>query len=74
MGEMEIGRCEICGEESVPLNRIYYRFPNIKCACHSPCHFILIRYCDKCTPHPPRETKVTFSYKQLEELNNLLEQ
>ena len=55
--EIEIGKCECCGKDNVPLNRTYFRYP-FQCECHSPEHFILIRHCDDCEPIEPKETKV----------------
>lgn len=49
MGELEISRCDLCGRDSVVLNRKYFRY-DILCACHSPSHFVLIRHCENCTP------------------------
>lgn len=61
MGEMEFGKCEICGKEA-PLLRKYYHY-NIKCECCSPTHFVLIRHCEDCMPKPPREIKVVLKGK-----------
>ena len=58
MGEIEIGRCECCGQENVPLMRKYFYYP-LQCECHSPSHFVLIRHCEDCEPEEPKETKVT---------------
>ena len=56
-GEIELGKCGICGKEK-QLTRTYFRYPNMKCECHSPCHFDLIIHCRDCVPVRPRETKV----------------
>lgn len=56
-GEIEYGKCEICGEEA-PLERTYFRY-DLKCECHSPEHFELVRHCKGCKPVEPRETKVS---------------
>jgi hypothetical protein len=58
-GICESGKCEICGKEG-PLQRTYFHY-NIKCECHSPCHFDLVRHCKDCVPVRPKETKVTLS-------------
>lgn len=57
MGEVEFGKCEVCGKETI-LHRTYFRYPNMKCECHSPHHFDLIHHCKNCVPVRPRETKV----------------
>ncbi len=51
-GDIESGTCELCNKESVVLNRTYYHY-DIKCKCHSPNHFILVRHCDTCVPKEP---------------------
>ena len=56
-GEIEVGKCEICGRENVQLTRKYYRY-EIECECHSPHHFELVRHCAACQPYPPRYIKV----------------
>lgn len=63
-GDIEYGRCEICGE-SASLTRKYYHY-DIKCDCHHPNHFELVRHCSKCTPKPPFQTKVTFLKSSLQ--------
>ena len=55
-GACEYGKCEICGKEA-PLQRTYFNY-DIKCECHSPNHFDLVRHCEDCVPKKPRETKV----------------
>ena len=56
-GEIEVSKCEICGKENVQVNRKYYYY-EIKCGCHFPYHFELIRHCKDCEPRPPRDIKV----------------
>lgn len=62
-GEMEFGKCEVCGKEA-PLVRTYFRY-NIKCECHSPNHFVLVRHCKGCIPKEPVYTKVEFKTEDL---------
>lgn len=62
--EIEVGKCECCGKDNVPLERTCFRYP-FQCECHSPGHFILIRHCDDCEPIEPKETKVVLKTKDL---------
>ena len=62
-GEVEYGRCDVCGKESVLSRKVYY-YP-VKCECHSPCHFEIVMYCKDCTPKEPMESKVTFKTDRL---------
>ena len=55
-GDVEYGKCEYCGTEA-PLSRKYYYYP-IRCDCHSPQHFELVRYCKSCEPKEPSKTMV----------------
>ncbi len=58
-GEVEYGKCDICGKES-SLSRKYYRY-DIKCDCCNGIkddHFEIVRYCSECKPKPPRVAKV----------------
>ena len=64
-GACEFGKCEICGKETC-LQRTYFSY-DIKCECHSPNHFELVRHCKDCIPTEPRETKVIFSTEKLKE-------
>lgn len=57
-GEIEVGRCDICGEVK-PLRRKYYHY-DIKCDCHSPKHFEIVMHCNNCEPRPPYQTKVNY--------------
>ena len=58
MGAIEYGRCDICGKEN-HLHRTYFHYPDIKCDCHSPCHWDLVRHCKECTPKHPEYTKIS---------------
>lgn len=51
MGDCEYGKCEICGKDN-NLIRTYFHY-NIKCDCHSPMHFEMIRHCQDCIPKEP---------------------
>lgn len=58
-GDIEWGKCEICGKEG-PLERTYFYYP-VHCECcgskdkdGQKQHFVLVRHCDKCpAPVPP---------------------
>lgn len=65
-GCMEFGKCEICGEEG-SLQRTYYRY-DIKCECHSPNHFEVVRHCSKCKPEEPKTTKLIVATSLLKRL------
>lgn len=56
MNDIEYGTCDVCGREA-NLQRKYYHF-NIKCECHSPKHFEMIKYCSDCVPLRPAETTI----------------
>ena len=73
-GELEIGTCDICGKQEVPVSRKYYYYPHIKCECHGPNHFDLVRHCKNCKPHPPRETRIVLSHDNALKLDKILEQ
>lgn len=62
-GEIEFGNCEICGNEA-PLERTYFHY-NIKCECHSPYHFELVRHCKNCIAKEPEVTTLTIKTSQL---------
>lgn len=57
MSSIEIGKCDVCGNES-HLHRTYFRY-NIKCDCHSPQHFELVCHCFDCVPREPIYTIIT---------------
>lgn len=55
MGDIEFGKCDVCGEDKT-LSRKYYYY-DVKCDCcnrkDSP-HFEIVRYCSNCEPKPPK--------------------
>lgn len=59
MGEIEFGKCDICGKE-VPLERTYFYYP-IHCQCcgckvnGENCHFEVVHHCKDCVPVVPTE-------------------
>jgi hypothetical protein len=55
--DCEVGRCEVCQRDDVPLRHKYYHY-DINCSCHVGKHVELVRYCDRCTPTIPRGTYV----------------
>ena len=58
MGELEFGKCDICGNEA-PLSRTYFVY-DIHCQCCGckedgrDMHFELVRHCKDCVPDVPR--------------------
>lgn len=67
MGDIEVGRCKICGKEDIPINRKYYHY-DIKCECHSPQHFEIVYHCNDCEPKEPYETKITLKIEDLKHI------
>lgn len=55
--DSEFGKCEICGKEDF-LIRQYWSY-DIKCECHTPNHFDMVRHCKACVPVKPSTTKIT---------------
>lgn len=62
-GSIEVGACDIC-KETTQVTRRYYNY-DICCECHSPNHFELVKYCNKCTPVEPTVTTVKLSTSNL---------
>lgn len=60
-----IGNCEVCKKEEVNLWRTYFKFPHVKCECHSPYHFEIVEHCETCEPKPPRTTKIEVTTENL---------
>jgi hypothetical protein len=68
MGEVEAGRCPVCGKEDVPLNRKYYHY-DIECQCHNPKHFEIVWHCNECeAPKEPMVTKIELKTETLKKL------
>ena len=61
MGDVEVDICDICGEKHT-LQRKYYYY-GIKCQCHSPEHFEIVRHCSTCIPKPPEKTTIHITPK-----------
>ena len=57
-GEVEFGKCDICGENA-KLARTYFVYP-IKCECHGNNHFEMIKHCENCTPVLPKQIRPEF--------------
>lgn len=60
MGEIEFGKCEICGKEA-PLERTYFYYP-IHCECcgskdenGQKQHFVMVVHCKDCPAPMPKE-------------------
>lgn len=56
MGDVEIDYCSVCEKKTQVLRKYYYY--DIKCNCHSPKHFEIVRHCVKCIPKPPERTTI----------------
>ena len=67
-----IGTCDICKQNNVKLIRTYFQYPNIKCNCHSPNHFVLIDHCINCIPKEPEEQKIIFLKEQIYYLDEVM--
>lgn len=67
MGEIEFGKCDICGKES-GLSRTYFYY-NIPCECcgckedGKNMHFVMVRHCEDCVPDVPKEIKPVLKSK-----------
>lgn len=59
MGEIEFGKCDICGKEA-SLERTYFYYP-IHCECcgckinGENCHFEVVHHCKDCVPAVPTD-------------------
>lgn len=63
MGDIEFGKCEVCGKEtSLQRSCFYY---DIECECHSPYHFEFVKHCRNCIPKEPEITKITIKTANL---------
>jgi len=63
MNEIEHGTCEVCGKKADLIRKYFYY--GIKCECHSPEHFELIRHCKNCQPETPKQTTISIEPKQI---------
>ena len=70
MGEIEFGKCDVCGKYGA-VERTYYHY-GIKCACHLPEHFEMVRTCQLCEPREPKETKLILSTEYLKKISAIL--
>ena len=70
MGEIEYGKCDVCGKYGA-VERTYYHY-GIKCACHSPEHFEMVRTCQLCEPREPKETILTIYTEGLKKISAIL--
>lgn len=66
-GVCEFGVCDICKKETY-LERTYFKY-NIKCECHSPYHFELVRHCKDCVAIEPKETHITLKTDYLKNID-----
>jgi len=61
MGDIEFGKCDICGKEA-PLSRTYFIY-DIHCECCGckedgrDMHSELVRHCENCVPDIPQNIK-----------------
>jgi hypothetical protein len=65
-GDVEYGNCEICHTQTY-LQRTYFHY-DIKCECHSPDHFDMVRHCKNCTPTKPEVTTIKIKTSELASL------
>lgn len=65
--DQEMGKCVVCRKDNVVLQRTYFQY-DIKCECHSPNHFELVRHCADCVAVEPIETKVFLKTSSLNHL------
>lgn len=63
MADAEIGKCVVCGTIGV-VARTYFSY-DIKCECHAPNHFEIVKHCVGCVPKEPTETRIVFKTKDL---------
>jgi hypothetical protein len=71
-GDVEFGKCEICGKET-NLQREYYYY-GVECECHGPTHFEVVRHCKNCEPKEPKTTKITVTTDSLRRRDITIEQ
>ncbi len=57
MGNIEHGKCNVCGKEATLQRKSYYY--NIECECCGGIHhFETIKYCSNCSPKEPKQIRV----------------
>ena len=56
--DIEIGYCDICHKKKQIKRKYYYYDVNCDCCGSSQGHFEIIKYCDKCTPKPPKRINI----------------
>lgn len=66
----EYGKCEVCGKEA-SLGRTYWYYP-VKCDCHTPTHFELVRHCNECKPVEPKQTMICTHHEDGRQWNILV--
>ena len=58
MDNVEVDYCDICHKKKQIKRKYYYYDVNCDC-CGSPRgHFEIVRYCDECTPKPPKRINI----------------
>jgi hypothetical protein len=58
MGDIEVGYCDICHKKAQLQRKYYYYDVNCDCCGSSQGHFEIVKYCDECTPKPPKRINV----------------
>lgn len=66
---IEFGKCDVCAKEN-NLERTYYEYNDIKCECHSPAHFEVVKHCLTCIPKEPQMTNIQIKTSVLNSLIN----
>lgn len=66
-GDVEMGKCDTCGTETVGVARQYY-FYGIEClCCNGNSHFVFVYHCANCQPIEPTEICIqTSNIKKVE--------
>ena len=58
MSDIEVDYCDTCHKKKQIKRKYYYYDVNCDC-CGSPQgHFEIVRYCDECTPNPPKRINI----------------
>ena len=65
-GDAEYGRCEVCNANNAILSRKYYYY-DVDCECCVGKHFAVCKYCPRCKPAEPEETKIYIKTSKLKE-------